>query len=57
MAFERNVRKKHGAGQWGGESNWLWGDVASINFSCQREVTHFQVICSDSGINFLAQIW
>ena len=38
MAFERNVRKKHGAGQWGGESNWMWGDVASINFSCQREV-------------------
>lgn len=32
------------------------GGVVSINFSCQREVIHFQVICFDSDIIFLARI-
>lgn len=37
-----------------------WGDgggggVVSINFCWQREVIHFQMICFDSDIIFLAQ--
>lgn len=56
MTFERNVRKKHGAGQWGGARNWMWGKFFQ-SISVTKGSDSFQVICSDSGINFLTQIW